>query len=352
MPPNVFSLIKQLKTRPLACAALLILGVLYFLAIFAPFFAPYEISTQNLSQSLHPPCLIKFDKKGFYINCYEKDTATSKHKLNKEQRHAIEFFAKGYPYKLFGLIPSNRHFISLKSQDKKARLFLLGSDSLGRDIFSRLIYGARISLSIGFIGISITIVIGFIVGGLAGYFGGSFDFLAMRCVEILMAIPGLYLLLGLRSAFSSYFHSGQMYLAIITILSIIGWASTARIIRGLSLSLSERSFVLASVSMGQSTFNILRKHILPNITSYLLVAATLSIPSYILGEAALSFLGLGIQEPSSSWGLMLKEAQEIRVLILGYWWLLSPGALIFITVIAFNLLGDALRDIVDPKLYN
>jgi peptide/nickel transport system permease protein len=173
----------------------------------------------------------------------------------------------------------------------------------------------------------------------------------MRVVEFLMAIPGLYLLLALRSTLAPHFASAQMYVLIVLILALIGWASTARVIRGMALSLRNRPFVLAAETMGQSTGKILRKHILPNLTSYLLVAATLSIPGYILGEAALSFLGLGIQEPSASWGLMLKQAQnDMKVFMLNFWWLLSPGVAIFLTVVAFNLLGDVLRDIVDPKM--
>ena len=263
----------------------------------------------------------------------------------------LKLFAEGEPYRLFGLIPVRRHLFLPDSDDPAHRVYLLGSDATGRDIFSRLLFGAQISLSIGLIGISITMIMGFLIGGLAGYFGGRVDFLSMRLVEFLMAIPGLYLLLALRSTLAPHFASGQMYLLIVIILAFIGWAGTARIIRGLSLSLRQRQFVLAAESMGQSTIKILLKHILPNLSSYLLVAATLSIPAYILGEAALSFLGLGIQEPSASWGLMLSQAQnDMKVFMLNFWWLLTPGAAIFVTVIAFNVLGDALRDIVDPRM--
>ena len=191
---------------------------------------------------------------------------------------------------------------------------------------------------------------GFLVGGISGYMGGRFDFFAMRIVEFLMAIPGLYLLLSLRAALAPHFNSAQMYLLIVIILSAIGWAGTARVIRGMSLSIRQRTFVTASESLGQKSHKILLKHILPNLSSYLLVAATLSIPGYVLGEAALSFLGLGIQEPDASWGLMLSQAQDIQVFMLNFWWLLTPGIAIFVTVVAFNVLGDALRDIVDPKM--
>ena len=227
---------------------------------------------------------------------------------------------------------------------------LLGTDELGRDVFSRLLYGARVSLSIGFIGIGITMVIGFIVGGLSGYFGGAFDFVSMRFIEFLMAVPGLYLLLAMRSALAPHFDSAQMYLMIVIILSFFGWAGTARVIRGMSLSLSKSQYVQAAKAMGESPLKIIIKHFLPNVLSYLIVGATLSIPGYILGEAALSFLGLGIQEPSASWGLMLAQAQnDTKVLMLGFWWLLCPGVAIFAAVLAFNILGDILRDIADPK---
>ena len=194
------------------------------------------------------------------------------------------------------------------------------------------------------------LVIGFVVGGLSGYFGGTFDFLAMRFVEFLMAVPGLYLLLAMRSALAPHFDSAQMYIMIVVILSFIGWASTARVIRGMALSLSKAQYVQAAKAMGESPLKIIVKHFLPNVLSYLIVGATLSIPAYVLGEAALSFLGLGIQEPSASWGLMLAQAQnDTKVLMLGFWWMLAPGGAIFATVLTFNMLGDILRDIADPK---
>ena len=245
-----------------------------------------------------------------------------------------------------------RKLFQLETDDPSARVYLLGSDATGRDIFSRLLHGSQVSLSIGFIGISITLILGFIVGSLAGYYGGKVDFVAMRLVELLMSIPGLYLLLALRSAFiSPDFSPTQVYMVIIVILSVIGWAGTARIIRGMTLSIRNRSFGVAAESMGQCVAMILSKHILPNIASYLLVAATLAIPGYILAEAALSFLGLGISEPSASWGLMLKQSQgNMIVFFMNFWWMLTPGLAIFVTVIAYNVLGDVLRDIVDPKM--
>lgn len=347
---NTPSFFEEIKKRPLGLVAFILLAILYVLAIFAPFLAPYQVSKQQLDKAYHPLTPIQWSNGTFYIQATRPvPDNPSKYEPIPNEKIPVHFFAKGYPYKLLGLIPMQTHFIQIKDPNSESRIYLLGSDSTGRDVFSRLLYGAQISLSIGFIGITITMLLGFLVGGLSGYFNGKFDFFTMRLVELLMAIPALYLLLALRSSLAPHFKSNQMYLVIIIILSCIGWASTARIIRGLSLSLSKKPFVLAAQAMGQSTFKILIKHILPNLASFLLVAATLSIPGYILGEAALSFLGLGIQEPEASWGLMLKQSQQMRVFMLNYWWLFAPGVAIFITVIAFNILGDTLRDIVDPK---
>ena len=342
----------EVLRRPLGLAAVLVLGFLYTSALLAPFLAPYQTSAQSLDHGFHPPTALFWKEGRLHVQVYRNvDLAAAAYQPVPGQSFPLQFFAKGYPYRLLGLIPMERHLFLPDSDDANARVYLLGSDSTGRDIFSRLLYGAQISLSIGLIGITITLLMGFLVGGLAGYFGGRVDFLIMRAVEFLMAVPGLYLLLALRSTLAPHFESGQMYLLIVIILAFIGWAGTARVIRGLALSLRNRPFVLAAECMGQSTFKILLKHILPNLSSYLLVAVTLSIPAYILGEAALSFLGLGIQEPSASWGLMLSQAQnDMKVFMLNLWWLLTPGVAIFVTVIAFNVLGDVLRDIVDPRM--
>ena len=346
------SISREVLRRPLGVIVLSILGLLYFCALFAPFLAPYKSSTQNLSKSFHPPTQLLWKEGRLQVQVYQNvDPSAARYEPVVGETIPIKWLAQGHSYQLFGLFPTSLHLFQLDTEDPNSRIYPLGSDATGRDVFSRLLYGSQVSLSIGLIGISITLFMGFIIGGLSGYFGGRFDFVAMRLVEFLMAIPALYLLLALRSALAQHFDSNQMYLLIVVILAFIGWAGTARIIRGMSLSLRNRPFVLAAESMGQSTSKILVSHILPNLSSYLLVAATLSIPGYILGEAALSFLGLGIQEPSASWGLMLKQTQQdMKVFMLNFWWLFTPGFAIFITVIAFNVLGDILRDIVDPKM--
>lgn len=333
--------------------AVIVLGLLYFGAAFADVIAPYSQSEQNLDKAFHPPNWPSLTGAGLAVQATTlTDPSIRSFGKVEGSTHKFVFFPKTEPYKFWGILPLEHKLFGLESDDPTARVYLLGSDSTGRCVFSRLLYGSQISLTIGLIGVSITMVLGFVIGGLSGYFGGSFDFIAMRLVEVLMSIPALYLLLALRSAlFEPGLGQTQVYMMIIVILSVIGWAGTGRIIRGMALSIRKRSYVVAAESMGQSHLNILVKHILPNLVSYLLVAATLSIPGYILGEAALSFLGLGINEPSASWGLMLRQAQtEMAVFFLGFWWLLTPGFAIFVTVIAYNVLGDVLRDIVDPKM--
>jgi peptide/nickel transport system permease protein len=247
---------------------------------------------------------------------------------------------------LFGLIPATVHLFG--TGDKNYPVFLLGADQFGRDVFSRLLYGSQISLSIGVIGIVLSFTFGMMIGGISGYFSGRTDTIIMRLCELIMSIPALYLIISLRAAFPADMSSAKVYAMIIIILSFIGWASMARVIRGMTLSLREQQFVLAARALGQSHLKVIVRHILPNTFSYVIVAATLSVPYYILGEVVLSFLGVGIQEPNASWGNMLTAAQNTEYLR-NYPWLLAPGAAIFITVLAFNFLGDGLRDAADTK---
>ncbi|HVU39397.1 MAG TPA: ABC transporter permease subunit [Opitutales bacterium] len=361
--PIFRQLFHRLHRRPITAIAVLCLLFLYGSMLGAPFLATQPIDNINLRQTYHPPTGLHWANGRLCAQLYvDEDPAAAHYVAQPGALLPLKIFGHGFEYSFLGLFKTTRHLLEPDYEALAAQLghpvnpadypfYLLGSDPSGRDVFSRLLYGSRISLTIGLVGIGITLTMGFLVGGLAGYFGGSFDFFAMRGVEFLMAIPTLYLLLALRAALADYFEPAEMYLVIIIILSLIGWAGSARVLRGMSLSLRERAFVTAAEAMGQSTGKILFKHFLPNLIGYLLVAATLSIPGYILGEAALSFLGLGIQEPSASWGLMLRQSQQdMKVLMLNFWWMLLPGAAIFVTVVSFNLVGDALRDIVDPKM--
>ena len=238
-----------------------------------------------------------------------------------------------------------RHLVTV---DKDGRLFLLGTDINGRDIFSRILFGGRISLTIGFLALFISFPLGMLYGGISGYLGGITDNLMMRVSEAIMSIPSFYLLIILAAILPSNMTSIQRFTLIVVILALIGWAGFSRVVRGMVLSIKNQEFIQAAESIGASKLRIIIKHLLPQTLSYVIVAMTLSVPSYILSESGLSFLGLGIQQPDASWGNMLKEAQEY-VNIIYRPWLLAPGFLIFIAVLSFNLIGDTIRDILDPK---
>ncbi len=314
--------------------ALSLLFIIFFCAIFADFIAPYPYDLQDRKKPYHPPTRIHIIKDGKltfpYVNLYVlEDPLFKVYREDESVSCRLKFFTRTeFGFKLF-------------SVEKPCKIHLLGADKLGRDVFSRLLYGARYSLGVAIIGTVITFVIGAIVGGISGYFGGKTDAFIMRIVEILMSIPTFYLLLSLRSVFPLEMSSAQIFLMIVVILSLIGWAGLARVVRGMVLSIREKEFVLAAKTYGSGTLRILRKHILPNTYYYLFVSATLAVPAYILGEAALSLLGLGIQEPQPSWGNMLSEVRNINVLS-SHPWMLAPGIAIFITVLAFNILGDSL----------
>jgi peptide/nickel transport system permease protein len=258
----------------------------------------------------------------------------------------IHLFVKASPYRLLGVLPMDRHLFGVRDP---GRVFLLGADDQGRDVFTRLLFGAQISLTVGLVGIAISFTLGLLLGGISGYFGGWVDNVIMRCTELLLSIPGLYLLIALRAIFPANLTSQQIYLGIVAILAFIGWATLARVVRGMVLSIRRQEYVAAAEALGMSRLRVIARHILPNTMSFVIVAATISIPGYILGEVVLSFIGLGVQEPSASWGNMLKQAQNLRVLTSFPWMLFAPGVAIFVTVLAFNFLGDGLRDALDPR---
>ncbi len=345
--------LKRLLKDKLGFTALFILGALYTSVIFAPFFAPYSYDEDDVLYSHAPPSKIHiYDSKNkeFGLFVYKQEYKINKYhqriyQEDRSQKYPIKFFVRGFKYKLLGFFESDRHLFGV---DKGAKIFILGADLKGRDLFSRILYGGRISLSIGLLGALISLVIGLIVGGISGYFGGKTDNIIMRLCEMIMMVPSFYLMLALRASFPPNLTSAQVYLLIIVILSFIGWAATARIIRGMSLSLRENEYVYAAKALGLSHFKVITRHILPHTLSYALVAIVLRIPSYILGEAGLSLIGLGIQEPEASWGNLLSSAMGIINIRL-FPWILIPGLFIVITVISFNLLGDRLRDILDPK---
>ena len=314
--------------------SLSVLFIVGLLTLLADFFAPYPYRLQHRTTPYHPPTAIHFFKDGKFVKPYV-NRYTLKDPIFKVYSEDVNVSCE---LKFFHGTPYGYKFVSVR---EPCKLHLLGSDKLGRDVFSRLLYGARYSLGVAIIGTVVTFFVGAVVGGISGYFGGKVDASVMRLVEVLMSIPTFYLLLSLRAIFPLDMTSGQIFLMIVFILSLIGWAGLARVIRGMVLSIREKEFVIAARTYGAGTFRILRKHILPNTYHYLIVSATLSMPAYILGEAALSLLGLGIQEPEPSWGNMLSEVRNVNILS-SFPWMLSPGIAIFITVLAFNVLGDSL----------
>jgi peptide/nickel transport system permease protein len=343
---------REFRKSPVALAGAGILAVLYLSAIFADFLAPYGMSKQDLDFSYHPPTPVHFFEGGRFVGPYVRptevvDIGRNKYGVSNAPRAPIRFFAAGKedPWKFLGLFPTT---VRLMRVDPPAHLYLYGSDKFGRDVFSRLLYGARVSLTIGLLGILISFSIGMIVGGLSGYLGGGFDMVTMRFTELILSIPALYLILALRASFPMNLPSDRMYMIIVLILAFIGWATLARIVRGMVLSIREFEYVTAARALGAGTLRILVRHILPNTASVLIVAATIAVPAYILGEVTLSFLGIGIQEPQASWGNMLTDAQSVRVLK-SFPWMLTPGLFIFITVLAYNFLGDGLSDALNPR---
>lgn len=344
----------QLMSDKFAKIAVILLSILYLSVAFAEFLAPYSKDFSDRAQAYVPPSKIfTIDERGKlsrpytynYIRQFDEDTFEITYKLDRSKKYYINFLNKGFEYKFLGLIPTKLHLFGV---EKGGRFFLLGTDINGRDNFSRLLFGGRISLTIGFLALFISFPLGMLYGGISGYFGGKVDNVMMRLAEAIMSIPSFYLLIILAAVLPPNMTSVQRFALIISILAFIGWASFSRVIRGMVLSIKTQDFVVAAQSYGSSRLRIITKHILPQTLSYIIVAITLSVPSYILAESGLSFLGLGIQQPDASWGNMLKEAQEY-VNIVSRPWLLTPGFLIFVAVLSFNLIGDTIRDVLDPK---
>ena len=354
----------RLRRNRLAMLGFGVLVLLYGSALFADFLAPYHYASSARKKAYHPPMISWVslsDASGWrwpYISnsTYEFDANQRKvYRSTPGATYPIGLFVRGDSYRLLGLFETRVHLFGLRGLEdvdpddrNRPMLFLLGADNFGRDVLSRLLYGGRISLSVGLIGVAITFVLGMLVGGASGYFGGRTDIAIQRLCEMLMLIPGFYLLLSLRAAIPANWSSFQTYVAIIAILSFIGWAGLARTIRGLVLSISSMDYVTSARATGVPDRLVIVRHVLPNTLSYAIVSATMSIPGYILGESGLSLLGLGIQDPEASWGNMLALSMDIAQ-IKFHPWILIPGVLIFVTVMAFNYLGDGLRDAFDPR---
>ena len=331
--------------RKLGMVSAIVLILFYLVMVFAEFIAPYGPNTSFPEQTCHPPNV------HFYrgqLRAQEHrviNTVNWKYVRIKDLYSDIRLFGKGEPYKLWGLIPTDRH---LFTTGNGYPVFLLGADTLGRDLFSRIIYGSRISLTIGFIATAISLILAIFFGGLAGYFGGGTDWAVMRLAEFLMLIPSLYLILFLRSLLSNRMDTGQSYMMITLILSLVGWPGTARTLRGMTHAIKREEFIQnAQLEMIPSAVIIFR-HIIPQIASLIIVSIALSVPGFIMAETTLSYLGLGIADPAVSWGSLIKRDISTLANLMAYPWLLSPVWFLLGVTLAFNFLGDSLRDYFDP----
>jgi peptide/nickel transport system permease protein len=339
-----------------ARASLVMVSALYAAALLADFLAPYPYAAMHDRHGFHPPMLTRIhcvDETGRWVRPFVYGIAISDpmakgyagYTEDRTTRYPIRFFVRGEARRMLSVIPTQRRLFGV---DSPGRLYLLGSDQFGRDLFSRILEGAKVSLSVGLAGAALSMLIGISIGGVAGYRGGQTDFLLMRAAELMLAVPSLYLLLILRQSLGDELRSTHLHGLIVLILALIGWTPQARVTRGMVLALREREFVIAARALGASAPRLLFRHMLPNALPVALATATAQVPVFILSEAALSFLGLGIAEPAASWGNLLAAAQNVRALT-DFTWLLLPGLFLFAAVLAWNRLGDALRDATDPR---
>ena len=339
--------LQYLKTKPLAFSGVILLMVLYLFMIFAEFVSPYTAVKTYENNTFHP-ANIQLTLKGLKVREYRAiNKATWRYARVKDADciHSLKFFVKGESYKLLGLIPADRH---LFGSDSEYPVYLLGADNLGRDLFSRMVYGSRISLTIGFVATAISLFLAIILGGFSGYFGSAADWAIMRFAEFFMLIPSLYFILFLRSLLNTRMDSGTSYMVITVILALVGWPGTARTIRGMVHAIKREEFVIDAELEGLPPLDIIFRHIIPQTASLLIVSTTLSVPVFIMSETTLSYLGLGISDPAVSWGSLINRDISTLSNLKNFPWLLYPVLLLLLVTLAFNFLGDALRDYFDP----
>jgi peptide/nickel transport system permease protein len=342
----------KFRKHRLAVISGIFLAALYFGILICEFLAPYNLHTRNMDYIYSPPQRVHLFHNGQFVGPFvygrqmtlDMDTLKRNYIDNQDDVQRLRFFCKGDSYQFWGLIEGDRHFVC---PAENGQLFLAGTDRLGRDVLSRIIYGARISLTIGLVGISFSFLLGIVIGGLAGYHGGIFDLIVQRIIEVLQSIPSIPLWLALAAIMPITWSPVLIYFGITVILGLLDWTGLARAVRSKLLALREEDYVLAAQLMGAGSSRIIRRHLIPGFMSHLIATATLSIPGMILGETALSFLGLGLRAPITSWGILLTEARSVSVIAF-YPWLLLPMLPVILVIMAFNFLGDGLRDAADP----
>jgi peptide/nickel transport system permease protein len=347
----------KFRKHRLAVVALFVVGFIYFVALFAEFLAPYDPGKFDPRYTFAPPQSIGFfvdDGAGgsrFQLHVIGFDIVLNPTSFKREftpdpsQVIPIGFFVAGQSYKMWGLFDMNLHLIG--PLDPSQPMFLAGGDRLGRDLLSRTIHGTRISMSIGLVGVGLSLLIGMILGGISGYRGGMIDRVIQRVIEFIRSVPTIPLWLGLAAAMPKDWPPLQVYFSILVILSLIGWTEIARVVRGRFLSLRTDDFVIAARLDGVSEFRLIMRHMMPSLYSHIIAAITLAIPNMILAETSLSFLGLGLQPPIVSWGVLLQDTQNLRAITQAPW-LFVPGICVVVAVLSLNFLGDGVRDAADP----
>ena len=348
-------MLRRFSKNKLAIIGVIILISVYFVAIFCEFISPYDPNRIDAGVKNQQPQTVRYrDDNGFsfkpfihpLIVGYDEETMQTVYTEDTTRRVYVKMFVKGDEYKMWGFIPGNIHLFGLE-EGAESKLLLFGSDSMGRCLFSRICYGARISCSIGIVGVLLSFLLGIAIGGLSAYFGGRFDAFVQRTIDFIVCLPTLPIWMALSAAIPPDWPVVRTYFCMVLILSLMGWPGLARVVRSKFISLSNEDYIRAAKTSGSKMGAIIFRHMIPSFASYLIAQLTLSIPGQILGETAMSFLGLGLRSPAISWGILLKDAQSIRNIAL-YPWLLIPGIFVALTIMAFNFLGDGLRDAADP----
>ena len=343
---------RKFKRHRIAYIALYSIVFLYLVALACEFIAPQDPRKRNARRNYTPPQRVRIIHEGRLhwpfvydvIRHKNPETLLVTYRHDRSRRLGLRFFVKGDAYALWQLIPADRHLFGVEGG---ARLYLLGADRLGRDLFSRIIYGSRISLSIGLVGVALSLVLGISIGGISGYYGGWIDNLIQRGIELLQSFPTIPLWLALSAAMPADWSQIRVYFCMTVILALLGWTGVARVVRGKILALREEEYAVAAKLSGVGEMKIILRHLIPGFMSHLIVVVTIAIPQMILAETSLSFLRLGLRAPTISWGVLLQDAQNIDALGL-YPWLLYPAAFVIVAVLMFNFLGDGLRDAADP----